>query len=138
MKKKSAIVAENSLIIAMMTKLELEKSGINVIGTVNNYDDFIKIYNKYQPSLIFIDIHLEGMYKGINTIQKISHSGNSDIIFLLTYYNNQVQQKLKDIQGYQYLKKPFDDVEIQSLLSQYFPVEKGFKKEVKASISQQS
>lgn len=134
MKKRCAIIAENSLITAMMTKLELEKMGIEVIGTVNRYVDFIEMYAQNHPNLILMDIHLEGMYNGINAIQRISNSDDLDVIFLLTYFNNQVQEKLKQIPEYQYLKKPFDDVEIQSLLAQYLTVEKGSEKGFEANM----
>ena len=119
MKKMRAIIAENSLITAMMTKFELEKMGFEVINTVNTQKDFDYCVRTTPPTIIVMDIHLEGLYNGIQIIKNTENLQNTDIFFLVTFYNQQVQHRIDEVGAAGFLKKPFDDVELCTILSKY-------------------
>ena len=119
MKKTSALIAENSLITAMMTRLELEKAGFNVDGIVNSREDFIQLVENHHPTLIIIDIHLEGLYNGIKIIKDLALPQKTDVIFLLTFYNQAIQNRMDKVHATDYIIKPFDDRDINQVLAKY-------------------
>ncbi len=68
--KKKIVVVEDEIIIALDLKLRLEKLGYEVINTVFNGEDALKLAGETNPDLVLMDIQLNGEMDGINVAQQ--------------------------------------------------------------------
>ena len=93
----------------------LENAGFQIIGSVNNGEDAIKMYKSFslKPEIILMD-HRMPIKNGIEaTIEILQISNNSKIIFASA--DNSVKKKALSIGATSFLEKPF---ELKTLISE--------------------
>lgn len=80
-----------------------ELSGVEIVGEANNFDDFIFLYEKEKPDVVFLDISLQKE----NAIERITSLDNDklpSIVFVTAY--SHYAQKSYDCNAIDYLMKP--------------------------------
>jgi len=106
------IIIDDDAIVVSSLKMILEKSGeITVLGTGNNGEDAIKLYDAHQPDVVLIDIQMPVM-TGLEAAEKIiaSHT-EAKVLFLTTFADDAYIYKALSIcaKGY-ILKQDFDNI----------------------------
>jgi two-component system, response regulator PdtaR len=110
------IIVEDEIIIALDLKLRLEHLGYEVMGTVFNGEDAIKVAGEKNPDLVLMDIQLNGELDGINVAQQIRNLYNIPFIYLTGSYENTLLERAKQTDPVGFISKPFDELEIQNLI----------------------
>lgn len=114
--KKKIVVVEDEIIIALDLKLRLEKLGYEVINTVFNGEDALKLAGETNPDLVLMDIQLNGEMDGINVAQQIRNLYNIPFIYLTGSFENTLLERAKQTDPIGFISKPFDESEIQNLI----------------------
>jgi two-component system, response regulator PdtaR len=110
------IIVEDEIIIALDLKLRLENLGYDVMTTVFNGEDAIKVAGEKNPDLVLMDIQLNGEMDGINVAQQIRNLYNIPFIYLTGSYENALLERAKQTDPIGFINKPFDELEIQNLI----------------------
>ena len=110
------IIVEDEIIIALDLKLRLENLGHEVMSTVFNGEDAIKVAGEKNPDLVLMDIQLNGELDGINVAQQIRNLYNIPFIYLTGSYENALLERAKQTDPVGFISKPFDESEIQNLI----------------------
>ncbi|RXJ86772.1 response regulator [Arcobacter sp. CECT 8985] len=107
------MIVEDEPILAMAMELNLKKMGINVSGIINTPDNAIIHAQNNYPDIAIIDINLNSKKTGIDVANYLWKSFNMPIIFLTSYYNDNILNQAMDCEPYAYLIKPCRNEELK-------------------------
>lgn len=110
------IVVEDEVIVAEDIKSILLKEGYEISAIVSSGSRAIKEINKYTPDLVIMDIMLEGDLDGVDVAKKIKEDLNIPIVFITAYTDEETLQKAKLTEPYGYIIKPFEAVELKTII----------------------
>ena len=90
MLKIKILIVEDEIITAKALKQRLENMNHSVVGIVGNGEDAIQKAGETSPDIILMDIVLKGNMDGIETAKKIMNIYNIPIIYLTSYYDDEI------------------------------------------------
>lgn len=111
------LVVEDEPILAMAMELKLKKLGLNVSGIANSHDKAIMHVQNNFPDVAIIDINLNSTKTGIDVANYLWKNYNIPIIFLTSYYNDNILSKAMESEPYAYLIKPCRKEELKVAIS---------------------
>ena len=120
MENPKILVVEDEIIIAIDLKMRLENLGYHVSDIAVNGKDAINKTGKYNPDLVLMDILLNGEIDGIETAQQIRKLYNIPFIYVTGSYDNTILERAKITEPSGFIKKPFDNTEIQNAIQNAF------------------
>lgn len=82
------------------------KAALELIET-NNFD------------LILMDVYLNDGLNGIDIAIQIRNKFNTPIIFITGSSNPNKHENIKQIEPYSFIKKPFDELQLQKTIKKY-------------------
>lgn len=106
--KKTVMIVEDDLILNLLYESYLEKLGYDAEGELVYGKTAIEVAKRIKPSLILMDISLEGEMDGIDAMHKIREFSDVPVIYITgnsdTYHKNRAKET-----GYlDYLVKPIE------------------------------
>ena len=116
MKKKKIMIVEDETVVADDIESCLIKSGYAVPASVSTGEEAIKILMHVAPSLVLMDIHLAGNLDGIETARRIAEIADIPIIFLTAYSDAGILERVKAVEPFGYIVKPFDRDELRCII----------------------
>lgn len=109
MAKKRILIVEDTRIIAMSIKSDLEDIGYEVIDIIDNGQDAIDSAIKENPDLILMDINIKGNMDGIVASERILKQKDIPIVYLTAYTDNNTTERAKRTSPYGYIIKPYEE-----------------------------
>lgn len=109
-------IVEDERIVAEDLSHTLEGLGYSVTSINSTGEDAVVSAQKFQPDLIFMDIHLAGKMTGIEAAQIIRKDLDIPIIYVTAYADSTLLAKAKITEPYGYILKPFDERELHMTL----------------------
>lgn len=79
---KTIYIVEDEVIISIFIKMYLERKGFNVLGTSTNGNQALDIILEQKPDIVIIDVTLKGGVNGIEVANKIYEQYQPKIIFV--------------------------------------------------------
>ncbi|HYF61327.1 MAG TPA: response regulator [Herpetosiphonaceae bacterium] len=104
----SILVVEDEQIVAMDLEATLRGFGYQV-ASVYSGEDAVDWALRHHPSLILMDIRLQGALDGVRAARLIRSQVDVPIIFLTAYADEATRERARDTTPYGYLVKPFDE-----------------------------
>lgn len=80
--KKSVLIVEDELIIALQLERLVSLLGYNVINKVRTGEDAVAVAIEKFPDLILMDIRLQGEMDGIEAVEKIHQTNTIPVIYI--------------------------------------------------------
>jgi two-component system, response regulator PdtaR len=114
--KSKILIVEDEIVIALDLKMRLEKLGYDIPGVAFNGRDAIQKTGEIVPDLILMDILLNGEIDGIEAAQQIRELHNIPFIYVTGSYDNSIFERAKITEPAGFIKKPFDDTEIETAI----------------------
>lgn len=115
------LVVEDEAIIAMDLAATLRRQGYLVSGTVDTGEESIVRAESERPDLVFMDINLKGPMNGIEAADEIRRRWGIPVIYLTAYGEEIHLGRPGQSNGTPRLLKPFDDGDLEQILSKYLP-----------------
>ena len=115
------LVVEDEAIIAMDLTSTLDRLGWRVIGTAATGADSIAQAGAERPDIVLMDIRLQGPMNGLEAAREIKSRWGIPIIFLTAYGEDALTERLGPPNGTPRLTKPFDEADLERVLSRYLP-----------------
>ena len=90
----------------------LKENGYNVVGIADSPEEAMSLAEKYRPTVVLMDIMLNGALDGIDVAEKILKQYDIAVIFLSGYDDNEVIERAKKVRPLAFLLKPFNEKQI--------------------------
>jgi len=106
------IITDDDAIVVSSLKTILELSGeVTVLGTGNNGEEAIKLYDEHQPEIVLIDIQMPVMTGLVAAEKMIAKYPEAKVLFLTTFADDEYIYKALSIGAKGYiLKQDFDNI----------------------------
>jgi len=109
---KKILIAEDELLVALVTKKKLECCGYKVCGISKTGKGTIESAFEDDPDLMIVDIYLEDDVDGIEAIKEIHKTRYIPAIITTASNDSRTRQRACEAKIVKYLNKPysFDDL----------------------------
>jgi transcriptional regulator with GAF, ATPase, and Fis domain len=109
--QKKILIVEDEFVVANDLRLILQKSGYEVCGIADSYDEAVTIIEQHNPGLVLLDIYLKGSKTGIDLAKLLSEK-NIAFVYLSANSNQKIMEAAKATQPYGFLVKPFREKDV--------------------------
>lgn len=109
--EKKVLIVDDEFVVANDLRMILSRSGFDVCGMADSYEEAMALIEKQKPDIVLLDIYLKGAKTGIDLAHALTEK---DIAFVYLSANNN-QQVLADAratQPYGFLVKPFREKDV--------------------------
>ena len=110
--KDSILIVEDDVAVSGLLKMLLKENGYNVVGIADSPEEAMSFAGKYRPTVVLMDIMLNGALDGIDVAEKILKQYDIGVIFLSGYADSEVIEKAKKVRPLAFLLKPFNEKQI--------------------------
>ncbi len=117
MKKYSILIAEDSVTTSEYLKASLKKLGYKISNIVTTGDEILESLKKEIPSIILMDIELEGSMNGVEAAGIIKKNYNIPVIYLTAHDDDEILKIAKITDPSAYILKPFKIRELEINIS---------------------
>lgn len=108
------IVVEDERLVALDVKSHLERFGYVVPRTFSRAEDALAYIAAEPPSVVLMDIHLEGDLDGITAAEQIRRDFDVPVILLTAYADEATIERARSSRPFAYLIKPFNGRELRT------------------------
>jgi hypothetical protein len=110
------LVVEDEPIVAEDIASRLARLGYEIVGIAEAGEEAIAIATETLPSLVLMDIVLEGEIDGVEAAQQILNSLQIPVVYLTANADEVTLQRAKATIPFGYLLKPFKEKELQATI----------------------
>lgn len=116
MKDIKVLIVEDERIIAEDIKRILLKYQYQVVAITSSGEEAIIAADKFKPDVVLMDIILQGEMSGIAASREINKNVKIPIIYITSYLDKHALSRIKNLESYAYLMKPFEDKELYATI----------------------
>ena len=116
MPKAKILVVEDEKIVALDINNVLNKLGYDVPALVASGEEAVQEVKRTKPDLVLMDIFLKGAKDGIEAAEVIRHRYGTPLVFLTAYADDEILKRVKHIEPFGYILKPFQEKELYSTI----------------------
>lgn len=109
----SLLIVEDEAVVAADLRARLERNGHTICGVAHSGEQALVLARKHLPSLVLMDIRLQGELDGIQTAAILRKELNVAVVYLSAHSDISTLQRAKVTAPYGYLLKPFQERELQ-------------------------
>lgn len=110
------VVVEDEAIIAADIERRIERLGYECVGVADNGADARALIAQQRPSLVLMDIIIQGSSDGIEVAAEVGRLSDVPIVFLTAHADASTIQRAKAVGPYGYLVKPFEERELHTTI----------------------
>lgn len=103
------LVVEDESIIAADISRVLTELGYVVLGPVATSEDALRIARSERPSMVLMDIRIQGELDGIETAARMRSEMNVPIVYLTSHSDDATLERAKQTAPHGFLLKPFEE-----------------------------
>jgi DNA-binding response OmpR family regulator len=112
MSGETILVVEDEPLVGLEIKEDLEAQGYLVPDIVSRGEDVVEAVERHGPSLVVMDIRIQGSIDGIEAARLVGRGGRLPIILLTAYSDSGTLDRALGIEPAAFLLKPFDEKEL--------------------------
>lgn len=116
LRMKKILIIEDETIISFGYRLQLERMGLEVMGTARSSDEAEALLAVDTPDLIIMDIYLKGEKNGLDLAREIRTTCSVPIIFLTASTKPEAVAAIHELKDCQYLSKPINADSLEDML----------------------
>jgi len=114
--KAKILIVEDETIVAEDIKNILVEGGFNVVSIAQSSEEAIKQAGEVKPDMVLMDIMLGGGTNGIEAAEELKRRFNLPIVYVTAYTDDETLKRAKLTRPYGYIKKPFEAVELCTII----------------------
>ena len=103
----SILIVEDEPILALELKEDLRDLGFDVAAVVSDGDMVLQAFLRNRPDVVLMDIKLHGFRDGIDSASQIRGFYQTPIVYLSSYSESEVGDRLSRTAPYRFLQKPY-------------------------------
>lgn len=110
------LIVEDEPVVALDLQHTLEEMGHEVVSISECFEEAIESVINFNPSLVMMDIHLQGKIDGIEACNAIYHGWKIPVVFLTAYVDEKTVTRAAASKPFGYLMKPYHAKELYAAL----------------------
>jgi CheY-like chemotaxis protein len=107
--KKSILIVEDEMLLAMSTKLTLEEAGYRVNGISSAIEETLSMVEQDKPDMALVDITLGGEMSGMDIAQRIREKIEIPIVYMTGSTDTETLEIARRTKPAGIIKKPVED-----------------------------
>lgn len=111
------LIVEDEPILALELKEDLQDMGFAVSEVVADGDMVLHAFLRNKPDVVLMDIKLHGFRDGIDSASQIRGFYKTPIIYLSSFPEGEVVDRLVRTAPYSYLQKPYELPRLQQVIA---------------------
>jgi two-component system chemotaxis response regulator CheY len=116
-KPTTLLVVDDSLIMRKAIIKYLENFHVEVVGTANNGDKALDLFQQYAPDVVTLDITMPGL-DGLNVLEEMLRLNKSAKIIVITALSDkETGLRAINLGARAYLSKPFSQKKLQDIFN---------------------
>ncbi len=116
MKEAAILIVEDEKVIALSTRMVLERKGYRVIDMVESGEEAIETVKREKPDLVIMDIQLAGKLNGIETTHILNEHDDIPVVYASAYSDREILEKAKITSPYSFIVKPIKERELEIVI----------------------
>lgn len=116
MQAEKILVVEDEPVVALDLQQTLEKMGHEVCAIHTSFQAAMDAVEQHNPSLVLMDIHLQGAGDGIDACKLIYERWQLPVIFLTAYGDERTVNRAASCKPFGYLMKPYLPKELYAVM----------------------
>ncbi len=112
----SILIVEDERIVARDLAESLSGMGYEVVGAAANSQSALELAAAHLPSLVLMDVRIEGEIDGIETANVLRSRFDMPVIFLTAYADDDTLARAKNSAPLGYIVKPFKSAELRGTI----------------------
>ncbi|STQ89352.1 two-component system response regulator [Iodobacter fluviatilis] len=116
MKAENILIVEDEPVVALDLQQTLEEMGHQVCAISISMEGAIEAVASHQPSLLLMDIHLQGHGDGIEACHEIYRHWQLPVIFLSAYADEKTVRRAAVAKPFGYLTKPYNKKDLNAVI----------------------
>ena len=116
MQRPSILIVEDEAVVAIDLEQRLGDLGYTVAGRVTTAEEAITQTVQLQPSLVLMDVALDGQLDGIDAAKKIRERMDVPIVYLTAHTDSGTLDRAKDTEPGGYVLKPYSERELHAAI----------------------
>jgi len=116
MQTERILIVEDEPVVALDLQQSLMEIGHDVTGISTSFFEAITAVEISNPSLILMDIHLDGDIDGIEACNEIYRRWKLPVIFLTAYADDKTVTRAAESRPFGYVMKPFETKELSAVI----------------------
>ncbi|HWF08001.1 MAG TPA: response regulator [Bryobacteraceae bacterium] len=116
METSSILIVEDEGLIALDLRKKLEQVGYTVPAVADNATDAILAVERFQPSLVLMDIRIRGPQDGIETAGQIRQRFQVPVMFVTAHADKDTLDRARITEPFGYIVKPFHSVDFRAMI----------------------
>jgi len=114
-KPTTLLVVDDSLIMRKAIIKYLENFDVEIVGTANNGDKALDLFQQYRPDVVTLDITMPGL-DGLNVLEEMIRINKAAKIIVITALSDkETGLKAINMGAKSYLSKPFSQKKLQEI-----------------------
>ena len=111
------LIVEDEPILALELKEDLQDLGYQVSEVIGDGDMVLHAFLRNRPDVVLMDIKLHGFRDGIDSASQIRGFYKTPILYISSFPETEVQERLSRTSPYSYLQKPYELPRLQEALT---------------------
>lgn len=116
MRFEKILVVEDEPVVALDLQQTLEKMGHEVCAIRSSFQSAMEAVEEHSPTLILMDIHLQGLGDGIDACRQIYARWGLPVVFLTAFADEKTVNRAAACKPFGYLMKPYLTKELYAVL----------------------
>ena len=116
-KRVKILIVEDEVLSAMSLQQDLKRSGYANCSYVTSGEKALDSMAKEKSDLVLTDVSLAGTMSGVDTAEKIIPEYKIPVIIYSGYDYSDIGEKIEQLKGAHFLRKPLRRTELVSLIS---------------------
>ncbi len=117
MEKQNILIVEDEILNARFLESILIDLGHNVMDCVTSGYRALEVFKEQKIDFVFMDINIDGAIDGIESASLLNSYREVPIIYTTGFGKSEIIERANDTNIYGYLIKPFDERDIEAVLS---------------------
>jgi CheY-like chemotaxis protein len=116
MQKPKILIVEDEPIVAFSLKMQLQRSGYEIIGVADSSYEALEFVEKGHPDLILMDFYIRGAMNGIDTVKIVHLHSLIPVIFLSALEDDYIIRQIRTMKLCSFMSKPILIDELKRLI----------------------
>lgn len=109
----SILIVEDESLIALDLKMEMERAGFTVATITDNAAEALLSVERLRPTLVLMDIRLQGPQDGIETADLIRRNFRIPVMFVTAFADRETIFRARNTGPFDFIVKPFHGVDFR-------------------------
>lgn len=114
------VLVEDEMVVGLELRKTLERLGYRVSDVLTSGEGAVDYVLNNDVDLVLMDVKLQGALDGIEATNRLHESRDVPVVFITSYSDEKMLERIRQTEACGYIKKPFDKDDLASVTRHAF------------------